>query len=577
MALLLVPSLARAAQLGQQPQAPSALEQPLAVAAGTDDSGSQPQDQGVRPPGGADAGIAAGPASPDPLPLENPFGLQLRPPTNLAEQRHQLHCDVLRHLKVPITNRRLDSYMRPAFILPAKNAEGKRDRVQLLGDLGGERERLYEAGFDIYGCTALDFAVDLQSNTQSGNRVVTGPGELHNWQGNLNQLIGVDFYSRLVSKNWKGGQLHLSFAWPEPLNGGPLYNYGNAINPGWYQARQYNGYFYTDVGGERSQNSQYQGFRLFEYWLQQTYGKGGESWIRIGAINPWITFNTSILSGLFGSWSFDEPGLIGTTPGLQNGPLLVAPPPGLSIQHELNDRMVAKLQVNSGYWDPSGGLWNRRGINQYWDLSNYGLEFIYELTYKGGTYSGNPADFGQPWFVRIGGQNHTGQGTNNYLATDGQPYLQTSAPQATYRGNSQYYAMVEAMLYREKGNYNRGLTGFLKLKYSPWEYKGTITRFWALGFGYEGIFKRDRDVVFAGVSRSYLNSGTNQLLAISPSCQQVSNCGVTGSEGVVEVGYSAQITDYFTVTPKIFWVLSPAGISAFGDIVSFGVEFRASF
>ena len=155
MALLLVPSLARAAQLGQQPQAASALEQPLAVAAGTDDSGSQPQDQGVRPPGGADAGIAAGPASPDPLPLENPFGLQLRPPTNLAEQRHQLHCDVLRHLKVPITNRRLDSYMRPAFILPAKNAEGKRDRVQLLGDLGGERERLYEAGFDIYGCTAL--------------------------------------------------------------------------------------------------------------------------------------------------------------------------------------------------------------------------------------------------------------------------------------------------------------------------------------------------------------------------------------------------------------------------------------
>jgi len=84
-------------------------------------------------------------------------------------------------------------------------------------------------------------------------------------------------------------------------------------------------------------------------------------------------------------------------------------------------------------------------------------------------------------------------------------------------------------------------------------------------------------VLFAGVSRSYLNYGANQLLAISPSCQQVSNCGVTGSEGVVEVGYSAQINDYFTVTPKIFWVLSPAGISAFGDIVSFGVEFRASF
>ena len=57
-------------------------------------------------------------------PLENPFGLILHPPSTLEEQRHQLHCDVLRHLKVPITYRRLDSYMRPAFILPATKSDG---------------------------------------------------------------------------------------------------------------------------------------------------------------------------------------------------------------------------------------------------------------------------------------------------------------------------------------------------------------------------------------------------------------------------------------------------------------------
>lgn len=66
--------------------------------------------------------VAAAPAAG--LSLDNPFGLTLNPPRSLDEQRHQLHCDVLRHLKVPITHRRLDSYMRPAFIEPASKADG---------------------------------------------------------------------------------------------------------------------------------------------------------------------------------------------------------------------------------------------------------------------------------------------------------------------------------------------------------------------------------------------------------------------------------------------------------------------
>ena len=86
----------------------------------------------VRPRAWRDAGVrrdrSAGPdrgcrSCRGPVPGQS-LQVDPQPPRSLDEQRHQLHCDVLRHLKVPITHRRLDSYMRPAFIEPASKADG---------------------------------------------------------------------------------------------------------------------------------------------------------------------------------------------------------------------------------------------------------------------------------------------------------------------------------------------------------------------------------------------------------------------------------------------------------------------
>jgi carbohydrate-selective porin OprB len=506
--------------------------------------------------------------------LPNPFNLPIPLNRSPWDFSHKKHCDVLRHLKIPATYRRVDTYMRPEYMLPLPKDNSLARRDQLLSFKG--RERLFEKGVDIYGCSNLDYLTDVVSNL-STNPIVRGTtGPWHNWQLNINQVLGVDLYSRLVSNSWKTGQIHLSFTWPEAGNLGPIYSYGNTLNPAGLGTRQYQGYFYTDVGRSRDVNTQMQGARLFEYWFDQRYGHKSMSYVRIGAIYPWITFNKSILAGLFGFWAFDEPGVIGTTPSTANGPLVTTAPPGISIEHHFNDYWIGKVMVGSGYWDPTGGLDNRRGTNQYWNLDLYGLETFYELTWRGGTYSGDSRDNGKPWFVRVGGQYHSGYGLNNAKDINGNYFFLTGQPREVYYGNSQYYAMVEAMLYREPGSYSRGLTGFLKAKYSPWDYKGSLTKQLTGGIGYEGIFGRDNDVLFLGYAHMGVNKGVIERTWNMPACTQLPNCAVANFQGAFEIGYSSQITPYFFINPKLYYILHPNTRMDLGDTLSFGIEFRLS-
>ena len=516
----------------------------------------------------ASAASAAGPYKP------NPFNLPIPLNRSVWDFSHKKHCDVLRHLKIPATYRRIDTYMRPDYMLPLPKDNSLAKRDQLLSFKG--REELYRKGVDIYGCSSLDYLTDIVGNLSTIPVVRGLRGPWQDWQLNINQVIGVDFYSRLVSDTWKTGQIHLSFTWPEVGNQGPVYSYGNTLNPAGLGTRQYQGYFYTDVGRSRDVNSQMQGARLFEYWFDQRYGHKKMSSVRVGAIYPWITFNKSILAGLFGFWAFDEPGVIGTTPGTANGPLVTTAPPGISIEHHFDDYWIAKVMVASGYWDPSGGIDNRRGLNQYWDLNLYGLETTYELTLRGGTYSGNPADNGKPWFVRFGGQYHSGYGLSNLYDVNGNYFFLTGQPRQVYYGNSQYYGMVEAMLYREPGSYNRGLTGFLKAKYSPWDFRGSLTKQLTAGLGYEGIFGRNSDVLFLGYAHMGVNQGVMVRTYNMPSCTTLPNCAVANFQGAFEIGYSAQITPYLYINPKLYYVLHPNTRIDLGDIFSFGIEFRLS-
>jgi len=98
----------------------------------------------------------------------------------------------------------------------------------------------------------------------------------------------------------------------------------------------------------------------------------------------------------------------------------------------------------------------------------------------------------------------------------------------------------------------------------------------APGLAYEGLFGREHDVVFFGYSHMMVNKGVilrseNQLV-----CTKLPGCSVANFQSVYESGYSARLTKFMFVNPKLYWVHYPNVRRDLGDIVSFGLETRVS-
>ena len=483
-----------------------------------------------------------------------------------------LRCDVVRHLKTPSTYRRLDSYMKPQAILPEAKDSDVMGRDYATGQWGGLRRDLYKKGVDIYGCFGFDHLGVTKSNLSS-DPVVKTPGPNYTDQQNYVQLYGLDFYSRLLNDEWKGGQLHFSFAWPESR---PIWLYGNDLTP--IATQSVHGNFYYDTGTARDP-AKYQGFRVFEIWYQQRYGEDMRNFVRVGNINPWILFNRSILAGMFNFWTFDEPGSLGSNPDVGRGPVNPLAPLGIQWYQVLSDEMDLRFQFGTGYYDPSAGIDNRRGLTWFLNEDN-GTETTLEFTFKGGTYNGKPKDFGLPWFVRIGGQYHTGKVYSNYKDLNGDPFQQTGLERKTYNSNAGIYGTAEAMLFREKGSYNKGLTGFVKTAQYFKDYANILKSVYVFGLGYEGLFPgRDKDVLFIGYGIKNLTEGARLWNKSSTSCVQKrsGDCNSSGKQEVLEIGYSAKLTPWWFIQPGYQVVIDPVGRTDVGNIHSFTFSTGISF
>jgi len=489
-----------------------------------------------------------------------------------------IRCDAIRHLKTPSTYRRLDSFFRPEVLLPKAKESDFLKRDFLTSNWGGTRTNLYKAGVDFYGCWGMDQLNVLQGNVSTDPHVKT-PAPNYQDQQNYVQLYGLDFYSHLVNNKWKGGQLHFSFAWPETR---PIWMFGNNL----YAASQsIHGNFYYDTGGGRTNGgsgnsaASYQGFRVFEIWVQQRYGKKQINYVRAGNIYPWISFNRTILAAMFNFWTFDEPGSFGTIPSAGRGPIYPTAPLGVQWYQVINNNMEFLAQVGAGYYDPSGGIQNRRGLTWFLDNNN-GIEGVTQLTFKGGTYSANNKDFGLPWLLHLGWQFHTGRVYSNYLDINGNAAQVTGLPYKQYNFNTGFYATLESMLFREKGSYNQGLTGFIKTTQYFQEYVNQIKNTYVMGLGYEGLLPgRNNDILMAGFGIINMTQGAKQYESLSTSCAQKTGggCISSGVQYIFEAGYSAKITPWMFVQPSIQYLAQPAGRMDLGNITTFTISVGFAF
>ena len=509
--------------------------------------------------------------------FESMFGIPAHGPE--FKPSKAIRCDAIRHLKTPSTYRRLDSYFRPEALLPQANNSEFWKRDYFTGDWGKIRSKLHDVGVDIYGCWGFDQLNVLQGNL-STDPVVKTPAPNFNDQQNYVQLYGLDFYSELVNKKWEGGQLHFSFAWPESR---PIWLFGNALTP--IATQSVHGNFYYDTGTGRTNNGNgnsaaaYQGFRVFEMWLQQRYGKKKENFVRVGNIYPWINFNRTILAAMFNFWTFDEPGSFGTNPNTGRGPIYPTAPLGVQWYQVLNDNMELLAQVGAGYYDPTSGIDNRRGLTWFLDNNN-GLEGIVQLSFKGGTYSANKKDFGLPWLVHLGWQFHTGRIYSNYLDINGNPKQLTGLAAKEYNFNTGLYVTIESMLFREKGSYNQGLTGFAKTTQYFQDYINLIRNTYVVGLGYEGLLPgRDKDVLMAGFGIVNMTQGSRLWESLAPACAQKAGggCISSGVQYILEVGYSAKLTPWLFVQPSIQYLAQPYGRMDLGNITTFTVSLGIAF
>jgi len=503
------------------------------------------------------------------------FGIPLRGAD--YKPTRQIRCDALRHLKTPSTYRRLDSFSRPEVVLPQAKESDFVNRDYMTGDWGRVRTDLYKAGVDVYACLGFDNLNVLQGNLSATPAVRSAPPNVTDQQ-NYVQLYGLDFYSELVKKEWKGGQLHFSFAWPESK---PIWLFGNALTP--INTQSVHGNFYYDVGtardsgGTANSASAYQGFRVFEIWGQQRYGKNMQNFVRVGNIYPWINLNKSMLAALFNFWTFDEPGSLGTNKNTGRGPIYPTAPLGIQWQHIINDNMEFLAQVGAGYYDPTSGIANRQGLTWFLDQNN-GIEGVVQLTFKGGTYSQNKTDFGLPWLVHLGGQFHTGELFSNYLDVNGNPFQLTGLPRRAYNFNGGFYVTAESMLFREKGSYNQGLTAFVKTAQYFHDYANLLRSTYVAGLGYEGLIPgRDTDVFMVGLGAVNMTQGAAAWNRLDNSCTSTPACNNTGIQYVIEIGYSAKLTTWMFIQPSIQYLVQPYGRTDLGNLTSVTLSLGVSF
>ncbi len=118
------------------------------------------------------------------------------------------------------------------------------------------------------------------------------------------------------------------------------------------------------------------------------------------------------------------------------------------------------------------------------------------------------------------------------------------------------------MVYREPDTADQGLTPWVVASFLPRESVNELPVFFGGGLVYKGLVPtRDDDATALGFFYGKLSKDINP----------------GGSEKILEMNYTAQLTKFFYVRPDIQLVFDPAGVSSADTAVVFGGEIGITF
>ena len=119
-------------------------------------------------------------------------------------------------------------------------------------------------------------------------------------------------------------------------------------------------------------------------------------------------------------------------------------------------------------------------------------------------------------------------------------------PTAQIKGNQGIYLIADHLLIPEDRHSSQGLKLFLQTGIGPGN-QNLIDVFTSAGFTYEGLLpQRDKDVLFAGMVNSFINE---ELIESTGMMEK--------SRAIVELNYSMQLGDHFTLQPDLQYIINP--------------------
>jgi porin len=395
---------------------------------------------------------------------------------------------------------------------PAKS-KGLWERDKLLGDLGGLRARLSDAGIDL----------TLQETSEVLGNVTGGVHQGAVYEGATLMGVSVD---------------------TEKLLGLP----GGTFNASAYQIHGH------ELSAENLDNLNLasgieapRSTRLFELWYEQSL-LGGKAAVRVGQQAADQEFMISQYAALFVNSSLGWPGL----PAIDlpsGGPSYPFATPAVRLKLHPTDELTVLAGLYNG--DPADN-----GSGTSFEL-NRGAFAIGEIQYA---INGGDHATGLPGTYKLGAWYNSNEFADQRFANDGLSLADPASDgvPALHRGDWSIYAIADQMVYREPGTQDQGIGVFGRIMGAPgnrneinFELDGGVT--------YKGIIAgRPNDTAGLGFVYTRISERASALDSDKATFSG-SPFPIRRNETVLELTYQAQVAPWWIVQPDFQYVFNPGG------------------
>ncbi|WP_250265655.1 carbohydrate porin [Rhodovastum atsumiense] len=431
----------------------------------------------------------------------------------------------------------------------AEPEKGFWEREHMLGDLGGLRSRLEDAGVTL----TLQETSEVLGNVSGGFRqgAVYEGATLMGVQVDTGKAFGLP-----------GGTFNAS-AYQIHGRGLSSNNIGN-IN--------------TVSGIEATRAT-----RLFELWYEQALFDDRVS-VRVGQQAADQEFQVSQYGGLFINASFGWPTLAAVDLP-SGGPAYPLATPGVRLKVKPREDLAVLLGVYSGDPAPVGEnpdpqVRNPSGTSF---TLNRGVFVIGEVQYS---INGGEDATGLPGTYKVGGWYNSNQFSDQRYANDGLLLADPSSSGVALgrTNNWSLYAVADQMVWRKPGTKDQGIGVFGRITGTTND-RNPVNFFMNVGVTWKGaIPAREDDTIGLGIGYAHIGAKARRydrdVTYFTDASYPIRN-----SETVLELTYQAQVTPWLIVQPDFQYVFRPAGgvpdpldpTKRIGDAAIFGLRSTITF